>query len=355
MRDVVAAMRDMVVSIGKFARAFGLGIVGAAATIPVVPWVYSNANAWAAPFAIAGLVILVLSGVISFRLRKHSWLLTAPVGFGAALSTGLAMLDGWNAQIQAAFDIINVVAIVGIGVVVAIFIAMFVALWRARRADENLISEAQEDIRSDVPFRDDGERIEVYPARRKMLRPIFSGVVLVAFSVGIVVAMLKGGALFLAVVMGVTLGAFSMLTLALWLIRLVMWAPSLVIGPDGIVDRGSAIVTGRGLLSWNEVLGVLEEERKMRFATYHHLGIALVNMRAIRARQPLWKRPLLLLFGQMSAIHIIVVQSLLNMPAAQLAARIETYAREHAPPGSWHANWKDEPPVTLTDFWPPTI
>lgn len=341
-------MRDLAMSVGRFVRAFGMGIVGAAATFPIFQWVISAADSWAGPFAIAGLVILALSMVGFFRMRRYEWILYAPFGFGAALSLGLALVNGWDAQIQEAVDIIGVIAVVGIAVAVAIFIAMFAALWRKRRADEDIITAEQDVIRSDVPFRDDGERIEVYPARRKMLRPMFSSVVLVAISVGIVVAMLKGGALFPAVVMGVTLGAFSTLTLALWLIRLVMRSPALVIGPDGIDDRGSAIATGRGLLSWNEVLGVLEEERKMRFATYHHLGIALVNMRAIRARQPLWKRPLLAMFGQMSALHIIIAQSLLDRPAQQLVTQIETYANEHAPAGSWHSGWKDEPPVR----WP---
>ncbi len=62
-----------------------------------------------------------------------------------------------------------------------------------------------------------------------------------------------------------------------------------------------------------------------------YLRISVLDARAIRRRQPLWKRCVLRLTISWSTIQIW--QGLLDVPADELAQRIRRYVEAHAPAG----------------------
>jgi hypothetical protein len=117
------------------------------------------------------------------------------------------------------------------------------------------------------------------------------------------------------------------------LYRLLVHKPTLIVGPDGILDQGSLLVTGRGLLRWDELLTVRSFATRSGFASNQYLLILVPNGRAIRRRQPLWKRTLMLLLSQVSPFQVTIWQGLLDVPANELATQIDRYVQTHAPPG----------------------
>ena len=122
------------------------------------------------------------------------------------------------------------------------------------------------------------------------------------------------------------------------LYHLLIHTPTLVVGPDGIFDHGSLLVTGRGLLRWDEMLTVAPYTTSSGGVTNRYLLIVVPNGRAIRQRQLLWKRALMLLLGQVSPFQLTIWQGLLNVPATELARQIDHYVRTHAPPGWFEVN-----------------
>jgi hypothetical protein len=183
----------------------------------------------------------------------------------------------------------------------------------------------------DALFRDDGERIIAYPNRRRLLLSFALQAFLLAVS-GI------GGAfafisidnvpiLFLLVLCIGILVPFLILTLYRLLIR----RPTLVVGPDGILDNGSLIATGMGLLRWDEILGVTERAVSSRKVANHYFDIVVADAPAIRRRQPLWKRVALRFIMVSSPSAFNISQGMLDIPTNELEAQIRRYVETHAP------------------------
>jgi hypothetical protein len=213
------------------------------------------------------------------------------------------------------------------------------------------VRDAGEQIRDKGLFREDGERIVVYANRGALLRQTFMQIVVVALFVGgylwLSATLLTGLwqiviGLGLALILGLVL-----LIMSLALVRLTMRGPTLIVNADGIVDNGSLIATGRGLLRWNEVLGVENivvdvgsyplRFRSIAKAWNGAFDINLVDFSAVRQRQPLWKRVLGVVTGGKQVLGPRLYRGLLDRPAAELVAQINDYIKRHAPPGSWHS------------------
>lgn len=338
---MATSMRRLLIWVGVRLAALGLIAAMIAPAFAAASWVNDASGQWAGPAAIVSLALGALTGASYFWLKRHAWLVIAPVAFTALFSFTLALMRGWTAQFEA---VITGVSLVALG---AAAIAVAWVTTKPTRVDHILEEAAREigdAVKSDSLFRDDGERIVIYPlGRRLLIRMLTSLLLLGLFVGGFLWARANTSDPLALFAVG---GLICMITLFALLIfmRLVMRSPALIVGHDGIYDNGSYVVTGRGLLSWDEVLGVYVDTRTASFGmTFHNLGIIVTDARAINARQPLWKRPLVLFCGQMTPISIAIGQSLLDRPTDKLVEQIKDYAKRHAPPGSWHANVDDIP------------
>ena len=120
------------------------------------------------------------------------------------------------------------------------------------------------------------------------------------------------------------------------LYRLVIRRPSLVVGPDGILDSGSFIWSGVGLVHWNEILAVYPATRTSGPVKNHFLDIMVSDLPAIRRRLPFLKRlSLRNTFSGMS--QLLIMQTMLETPVDDLAQQIAHYVEGHAPPG-----WRED-------------
>src|SRR5262249_29125790 len=135
----------------------------------------------------------------------------------------------------------------------------------------------------------------------------------------------------LVLVAGLLVPLVGALLVGALLFRVVARRPSLVVGPEGIRDGGSLLVTGVGLLRWQELLGVTTIARARGRVTVQHLGIRVTDIQAIRHRQPLGKRLASPLFGWRLPATIAIAPVLLDRPADALAQQITQYVQTHAP------------------------
>jgi hypothetical protein len=136
---------------------------------------------------------------------------------------------------------------------------------------------------------------------------------------------------------------FGSVPALLLLMRMVMTGPTLVVNADGILDNCSLIVTGGGLLRWNETLGVEAYDFSTnRVITYRYLDINVTDRRAINRRQPLWKRALASVASQRQSMGFRIARTLLDRPPAALLTEINRYINTHAPEGSWHKAVTDD-------------
>lgn len=179
-----------------------------------------------------------------------------------------------------------------------------------------------------VFFRNDGESIVVYPSRRKLAGHA-------AFAGG--VALVFGALTFVfraadpMIVFG--LGAFAAMGLLGFipdLARLLHRWPTLTVTSDGIIDRGSGLITGFGLIPWHEIEDVRYGLRPTKVAV-SELLIAPVNFERLIARQPLVKRPLLRFGSAMRGGEIAISPLYFAQSPAEVATRIQAYVRSHAP------------------------
>ncbi|HEX5441607.1 MAG TPA: hypothetical protein VFW76_12035, partial [Ktedonobacterales bacterium] len=212
-----------------------------------------------------------------------------------------------------------------------------------RAADEDLNGDPL--FRHAVLFRDDGQRITVYPRHRRL---ILSCVMQAAILVGIgcVFAFVKTDDL--GVWIG--LGIFACLLIMFFpvtLYRLVIRRPSLVIGPDGILDSGSFIWSGVGLVHWNEILAVYPATRTSGWLKQRFLDIMVADLPALRRRLPLLKRIALRnTFSGMS--QLLIMQSMLETPVDVLAQQIAQYVEDYAPSG-WRDGTKADSTSTIDE------
>ncbi|HEX2349866.1 MAG TPA: hypothetical protein VHI51_15640, partial [Ktedonobacterales bacterium] len=262
-------------------------IAGMFAAIPPGSYVTDHLQPLAAPIVWAALALGAVSILGYFRFHLNGWLVCALAGFTLGLAFGVSLIEGWGAQVQVALDVAKVALLVG-SVAVIIGVIDF-SVRMSRRVYAPLregLREIGEQIHTDALFRDDGERIVVYPRRWRLLRLIVGQVVfVVACALGVWWAMSNAANPIVTIGLGFFLALIAFILL-LNLVRLIIPGPTLIIGPDGVLDRGSQIVTGRGLLRWDELIAVSEYTYKanMLSPTNRWLMILLTDARAVRDR-----------------------------------------------------------------------
>jgi hypothetical protein len=306
------------------------------------------AGAWALPAEVTGLAIALAATVGFFVVKRHTWLLAAPLSFGLCFSLFLALIEGWNAQIHMALSVAQVAVVLGtIGLTVASVVFLGRAHRRLNDARKDVIREIGEELAHEGLFHDDGERIIVSANRgRVVLQVLTSVAVLGLFVAGGLWARAVVANVFWQIVIAVCIGFllfFGGLSTLLMLIRMVMTSPTVIVNADGILDNCSVIVTGRGLLRWNETLDVEEfVYSSNRGITYRFLDINVTDPRAINRRQPLWKRALASFASPRQPLGFRIPRPLLDRPPATLATEIGRYIHTHAPEGSWHKAETDD-------------
>jgi hypothetical protein len=336
-------------NLAEQALIFALVVVAGVAALLV----HIYASQWAALAVWSGIAILTLASVAYFRLRrfKYRWLFIGMFTTALGFSILLAVMQGWETQTY-----IGV-----IGGTVIFTIAIVGALTRSTARFNRRITEGArkigEQLQGEGLFRDDGERITVHVDRSKLLRRTLTQIVALSLFAGAfiwarssdLVAPVK---LWLSIGLGFVLCVGGLVAL-LNLTRLLMNGPTLVVNADGITDNGSLIVTGRGLLRWNEVLEIEEitidlsdipwRQRSLFKALNGSLDINLADFRAVRQRQPLWKRALVIFVGGgRQPLGPRILPALLDRPAVDLVSEINRYIQTHAPEGSWHKAMTDE-------------
>lgn len=330
-----------------WALAFALALPSSLLAIPVSHY----AGAWALPAEVAGLSLALAATVGFFVIKRQNWLLAAPLSFGLSFSFALALSEGWNSQINLALVVAQVAVVVGaIGLTGATLVIAGRGFRRWNRANRDIAGELGEQIAHEGLFRDDGERIIVYAHRgRVVLRAITIVVILALFVVGGLWTRTFVANLFWQIVIAACIGfllCVGGVSALLMLVRTVMTSPTLVVNPDGIFDNCSMIITGRGLLRWNETLGVEEFVLTPEKAiTYHFLDVNVTDPRAINRRQPLWKRALAIIASQRQSMGYRIPRSLLDRPPAALVTAINRYINTHAPEGSCHKAVTDDEAV----------
>src|SRR5260221_2117570 len=304
--------------------------------------VSQHAQAWALPAELTGLAIALAATVGFFVVKRHSWLLAAPLSFGLSFSIFLALVEGWSAQLKMVLSVAQVAWVMGtIGLMVASVVILGRGLRRWNPVRRDRARKLGAKIAHEGLFRDDGERNVVYSTR--------GSVVLRAFTTVAVLELVVAGGLWaravvsnvvwqivIALCSGFLLCCGGVSTL-LMLIRAVMTGPTLVMTADGIRDNCSMIVTGRGHWRWNETLGVDAFIYAPNAAmAYHFLEINVTDPRAINRRQPLWKRMLAVFVSQRQLMGYRIPRPLLDRPPTALVKEINRYINTHAPAGSWH-------------------
>lgn len=327
-----------------WALAFAVSLPGALLATPVDQY----SGAWALPAEYAGLAVALAVTVGFFVVKRHSWLLAAPLSFGLSFSFGLALIEGWSAQIKMAIAVAQVALVAGvITLSIATIVVTSRGLRRVNRARGEFTRDVGDRIVHEGLFREDGERITVYPNRgRLVLRALTTVAALALLVAGGVWALMIAPNVFSRTVIALCLGillCFGGVATLLTLIRTVMTSPTLVASADGILDNGSMIVTGRGLLRWTETLDVEEVlYSPNRAITYHVLDIHVLNPRDIDRRQPLWKRALANFAGRRQFMGFRIPRPLLDRPPAALVTEIDRYINTHAPKGGWHKAVTDD-------------
>jgi hypothetical protein len=319
---------------GCWAQAKDLALVYVVAmvvsVIVLVAAVYLHVNApqWEAPATFLSLGLGLASAVWWFRAKRKFWPAGMPSALLLAFSFGSALLHGWQAQAKA-------IVYVGLGAGIVVLLVLGHRL--SRRVEAAMRGHGDEPgvdplFRTNVHFRDDGERITVYPRRGPLLAHCaYQGTLLTACAAAPEVMTIDRVDVVWALRLGTALFA---LTLSLAFARLVMRRPTLVVGPDGIVDHGSLFVSGVGLLRWDEIVSIETDSERTLQQPLLYLRVIVAHAPAIRKRQPLWKRAMLL---GMPPAQFRIWRGLLNVPAEELIRQIQRYVETHAPPG-----WLDD-------------
>ncbi|HEU0026800.1 MAG TPA: hypothetical protein VFQ25_06750 [Ktedonobacterales bacterium] len=294
--------------------------------------------------AVWGSLAIALAAAVSWLgVKRFSWLFVALIVAGLSYSVAFAYMQGWD--MQASIAMLIVAAALTIGLVVAAGVAIAsMGRWFIRQSRQllDITHEIGEKAQSEGAFRDDGERIIVHVNRgRLLLRILIQGIVLTLFVGGYLWArtfpMSATRQTLLTLDASLPICFVSVISL-LSLTRLMMRSPTLIINADGTLDNCSLIVAGRGLLRWSEILGVMRLSLSLRPNRDTHLYINLTNFRAVRQRQPLWKRALAF-FAAAShqPLGFRISPALLDQPAAELVNEISRYIKRRAPEGGWRS------------------
>jgi hypothetical protein len=300
------------------------------------------------------------SGVGAWSTRRSSfaWIFASPAGFAGGFCFELALLEAWSGWIQIALALIELAVSVAVMAIVAREDHRVAQIKRDILSEVREVAEA-EGLGTESLFREDGERLMVYADKGGLIYQTFKQLVGGAIMVGGYLwarATILTGFWLIAIGLCIAfLMGIALIIMLLTLIRLAMRSPTLIINADGIVDKGSLIVTGRGLLRWNETLGVDDmtldmrkvplSQRAMATAINGALDIDLADFAAVRRRQPLWKRAISPFTGGSQPLGPRIRRVFLGQPAEQIVADINDYIKRHAPLDGWHARMLAEDDV----------
>ncbi|HEX9057678.1 MAG TPA: hypothetical protein VF818_09110 [Ktedonobacterales bacterium] len=163
--------------------------LGVALTFPsgllAIP-VSQYTGSWAVLAESVGLAIALAATVGFFVVKRHSWLLAAPLSFGLSFSLFLALVEGWNTQINVVLAVAKVAFVVAaIGLTGASVVITGRGLRRLSAIHRDIAREIGEQIAHEGLFRDDGERIVVHANRgRVVLQALMSVAVLALLVAG---------------------------------------------------------------------------------------------------------------------------------------------------------------------------
>lgn len=306
--------------------AYAVAMLAIVIGLPAAVYIHVNAPQWEGPAVFTSLGLGILPALWYWRFRRYGWVVAILAAVLLATSLGLALFHGWETQAMA--------LIIVAAIALAVFI--FVGLARLERSFEARMRARGRELNGDplfrraVLFRDDGQRITVYPRRRRLFFMCVGQAAILA-ALGCAFAFLRVD----NPVLWVGLGLLTLILISVFLAtlyRLVILRPSLEIGPDGIRDSGSLLWTGVGLVRWDNILAVFPTIRTAGRINYRYLDIMVSDLPAIRKRLPLLKRLVLSnTYTHMS--QILIGQSLLETPVEALAEQIAQYIEDHAPPG----------------------
>jgi hypothetical protein len=318
----------------KWVENMAIGAIAVLAGVIAFPagiYLDENAPQWEAPAVFISLGLSVLPVLWYWRIRRFGWVVATLSSVLLMVSFMAALAHGWGNQAGAVLT----------AAVCIIMVAFFVDMSRTTRQLESAMRAIGEELNGDplfstpTLFRDDGQRISVYPRRSRLLTAAVAQVALLA-GIGWLFAYLSAndspfwiaiGLLICAPLLGVLLGT---------LFRLTIHRPALVVGPDGILDGGALVWSGVGLISWDEILSVTPSTRSAGWVKQHFLDIMVTDLPAIRRRLPLLKR--LALFNSYSGMsRVLISQLMLETPTDELASQIAEYVASHAPSG-----WRDD-------------
>lgn len=308
------------------AAMFGIAIAEYTVTFPIVVYVHENASQWEAPLVFLSLGLGGLPLLWYWRARRHGWVAGILSSLLLIFSFGLAVFNGWKDQAVLAVNI------------VAISFAAFMFVWfhrivrhhalAMRKINEEIYGDPR--LRTPVVFRDDGERITVYPRRWRLIVQWMLEAALLA-GIGVVFVLVKPDNLVVDVALAV-LGCMLFYAFAATLYRMVVRRPSLIVGRDGILDNSLFISSGVGLIRWDEILSVRPTSRKSGMAHYHYLAVDIIDYAALQRRQSVPKR-LILSMNFLNMSPLLMGQWALETPVGELAEQVDRYVETHAPPG----------------------
>lgn len=308
------------------AAMWAIGLLAYFTTFPAAVYVHENARVWEGPAVFVSFGLGVLPVLWYWRTRRFGWVAGALSTMLLLFSFTTALFHGWQAQASA-------LILVATGVFLVVF---FVSMVRLTQRVELVMREVGEELdgdplfRRETLFRDDGQRITVYPRRRRLfIRLIAQGAVLAGTGWGLVFLRVDD------IGLHIMLGLITCLMVAVFLAtlyRLVICRPSLVVGPDGLLDNGTVLWSGVGLIRWDEILTVMPTTRSSGWVKQHFLSILVADLPRIRKRLPLLKR--LALRNTYSGMsQLLIEQALLETPIGDLDEQIARYVETHAPPG----------------------
>ena len=309
---------------------FAIAAVAFTITFPAVVYVHENAPAWEAPLIFVSLGLGVLPALWFWRTRRYGWVASIVSALLLAFSFVAALFHGWELQAMALIALASVVCAV----------IVFVGLARVTRRYASAMRAVGDGLngdplfRHDVLFRDDGERITVYPRRRRLILGCMAQAAIIA-GIGCFFVLVRPDDLSVRFVLGLLACLLLPIFLAT-LSRLVIRRPSLVIGPNGILDSSSFLWSGVGLIRWDEILAVFPTTRSSGWVKQHFLDIMVTDLSAIRKGLPLLRRFSLLSNTYSRLSQVLIGQSLLETPVDELAEQISHYVETHAPAG-WRA------------------
>lgn len=307
----------------------GVGTLVYLVAFPAAIYMHENAPQWEALAVFASLGLGLLPVIWYWRFRRYGRFVAIIAELFLIFSFTAAFFQGWEIVALALFNV----------AVILLVVAMFVWTARLTKRFESAMRAAGEELngdplfRRDVLFRDDGQRITVYPRRRRLIL-MCVGQAAIVVGIACVFAFVRPNdpRVWIVWIWSGLCACLLIPILLATLNRTLICKPSLVVGPDGILDNGSLPGSGVGLIRWDEILAVYPTSRSSGPAKYHFFDIMVADLSTIRRRLPLLKRiALRTTYSRMS--QILIMQTMLETPVDDLAQQIDQYVEGHAPPG----------------------